>query len=136
MTQSTQSSPPRSRREKIIITGLIVAGLVLVIFFGLRTVVSYLRIHQTGLQPGVTEVEAIRGWMTIPYIAKAYKVPEDYIFERIGIPPTGNHDKNLGQLNRLYAPDERGAVIEAVKAAIRQYQAENPLRPEVEHERR
>lgn len=66
--------------------GLIILSLVLITFFGIRTIVSYIRIQQTGLQPGVTDVEAIRGWMTIPYIATAYGVPEKYIFEQIGLP--------------------------------------------------
>lgn len=104
--------------------GLIVLGLILVGFFGVRAIVSLVRIQQTGLQPGVTDVEAIRGWMTIPYIATAYGVPEERLFERVGIPAEGNRDKSLGQLNREYAFGQPAAVLNAVKEAIRQYQRE------------
>lgn len=129
MTQSPKPSPAHSRRERILTISLIALGLILVAFFGLRAVRSYIRIQQTGLQPGVTDVEAIRGWMTIPYIATAYEVPEGYIFEQIDIPQEGNQDKSLGRLNREYAFGQRGAILEAVKAAIRQYQAEQPTPP-------
>lgn len=134
MSQSTPPSGRSSRRERIIIISLIVLGLVLVLFFGFRAVRSYIRIHQTGLHPGVTNVEAIRGWMTIPYIAKAYHVPPNYLFEKVGIPPTGNQDKSLGQLNREYNLEPM-AVLNTVKDAIRQYQAEHPPSPEAPHER-
>lgn len=129
MSQPTHPSNQTSRRERLLIGGLIAIGLILVLFFGFRAARSYIRIQQTGLEPGVTDVEAIRGWMTVPYIAQAYGLPQEYIFEQLGIPAEGNQKKGLGQLNREYAPGERGAMIEAVKAAIRQYQAEHPPTP-------
>ncbi len=135
MTQSTKPSPTPPRWERVLTIGLIVLGLILIGFFGVRTVVSYIRIQQTGLQPGVTDVEAIRGWMTIPYIATAYRVPEEYIFKHVGIPQEGNQNKSLGQLNREYAYGQQAAILNAVKEAIRQYQAEHPTpSPEVGHE--
>jgi len=124
LNQSPAGGP--ARWERIIIVGLIIIGLLLVIFFGMRAVRSYIRLQQTGLEPGVTDVEAIRGWMTIPYIAAAYGVPEAYLFEQLDIPQAGNQDKSLGRLNREYYQGERGAILEAVKAAIRRYQAAHP----------
>jgi len=126
MTEPIQSSPPASRRERLVTIGLIVLGLILVGFFGVRAVVSFIRIQQTGLQPGVTDVEAIRGWMTVPYIATAYGAPEEYLFERLGIPAEGHRDKSLGQLNREYAFGQPAAILNAVKEAVRQYQGEQP----------
>ncbi len=124
-------APSRSSRTgQILIIGLIVLGMILVLFFGFRAVRSYLRIQQTGLQPGVSDVELIRGWMTIPYIAAAYDVPEAYIFTQIGIPQPDNQNKSLGQLNRQYAPGEPAAILNKVKEVVRQYQAEHPPTPE------
>ena len=77
MTQSPQSSPASSRLERILPIGLIVFGLILVGFFSFRAARSFLRIQLTGLEAGVTDVELIRGWMTVPYIATAYGVPEE-----------------------------------------------------------
>ncbi len=133
MASSTQLPPASSRARQLFIISFIVLGLLLIGFFGLRAVRSYMRIQQTGLQPGVTEVELVRGWMTIPYIATAYDVPEAYIFKQIGIPQEGNQDKSLVQLNREYAPGERGVIFNRVKEALRRYQAEHS-RPASESE--
>ena len=115
---------PNERRMFII---LIILGLFLIVFFGLRTVRSYIRLQKMGLQPGTTNVEAIRGWMTVPYIAVAYGVPEDYIFKQISIPVEENRKKSLSQLNRKYAAGKQGVIVDAVKAAIKKYQKERSL---------
>ncbi len=130
MTQSTNPSPAPNRKKRIIGLGLLLIGLILVICFGLRMVRSYLRIYNIGREPSATEVESIRGWMTIPYISTAYSVPEEYIFEQIGIPQEDNQHKSLGRLSHEYAGGERNAIFKAVKEAIKQYQAENPASPE------
>jgi hypothetical protein len=129
MTQTQQPSPPNSRKWQILIIGLIVLGLLLIGFFGLRAIRSYIRIQQTGLEQGVTDVELIRGWMTIPYIARAYHIPEDYLFEQLNLPAEGNRRKSIGDLNRTYARGQPGVILEAVKAAIRRYQVEHPQPP-------
>lgn len=129
MNSSTNDFPVSRHWGRFIPIGLILIGLLLVGVFGVRTVVSYIRIQRTGLQSGVTDVEAIRGWMTIPYIAQAYGVPEEFIFAQVGIPQTDNQAKSLSQLNRSYAPGESAVILSRVKAAIRQYQAKPPTPP-------
>jgi hypothetical protein len=133
MASSDKRGPARSRWEQRLTIGLIILGLILIGFFGFRAMRSFLRIQFTGLEPGVTDVELIRGWMTVPYIATAYGVPEAYIFERIGVPPEDNQTKSLRRLNADYFNGEPEAILTAVKAAIRQYQAERPP-PGADHE--
>ena len=87
-----------------------------------------------GLKPGTTDVNAIRGWMTVPYIAAAYSVPEAYIFEKIEIPIEENRQKSLSQINLKYAFGEKGVIVEAVKAAVSAYQAEHLAPDEAHHE--
>ncbi len=134
MSQPTKSSPTRSRRERILTTGLIVVGIILILFFGFRAVRSFLRIQFTSLEPGVTDVELIRGWMTVPYIATAYGVPEEYIFEQIGVPQEGNQDKALYRLNRDYFEGEPEAILKVIQEAIKQYQADHPPPTEAEND--
>lgn len=122
-------TPPNltpTRWRRFVPIALIVLGLLLISWYGVRTARSYWQIQQTGLQPGVTDVTAIRGWMTVPYIAKAFGVPADYIFEQLQIPPTDNHDKSLRQLNRQYASDQPGLIVQQVQAALRAYQSQPP----------
>jgi hypothetical protein len=74
-----------------------------------------------GLHPGTTDVNAIRGWMTIPYIARVYDVPKDYLYPQIGVPFSGNDEKSLGDLNREYFRAQPGVVLQKVKDAISLY---------------
>lgn len=115
-----------SRNERRLFIVIIILGIFLVLFFGFRTVRSYIRLQRMGLTPGTTDVEAIRGWMTVPYIAAAYGIPEEYIFQQIGISAEENQKKSLSQLNRQYAFGEKGVIVNAVKIAITKYQEEHP----------
>ena len=121
-----QQQPSVSKKEQHVFIILIFLGIALCVFFGFRAVRSYIRLQRMELASGLTDVGAIRGWMTVPYIAAGYEVPEEYIFRKIGIPAEENQKKNLSQLNRQYAPGKKGEIIEAVKAAIREYQEEEP----------
>jgi hypothetical protein len=87
-----------------------------------------------GLKPGTTDVEVIRGWMTMPYIATAYGVPEAYLFQELAIPAEKNQQKSLSQINRDYAFGKQGVIVEAVKAAIKKYQSEHPSPSPSPHE--
>ncbi len=44
---------------------------------------------------GQIKLESLRGWMTLPYIAKVYGVPESRLRETLGLPPTGDEDRSL-----------------------------------------
>lgn len=121
---SSKAHRTSDRQRRVLIFGLLIAGILLAGFFGLRALRSYIQIQQTGLQPGVTEAENVRGWMTVPYISKAYGVPEDYLFREIGIPQEGNRERSLADLNREYAQGARAVVVNRVRSAIRRYQAE------------
>ncbi len=65
-----------------------------------------------------TDVELIRGWMTVPFIAELYRVP-DLLFDALKISPEGNREKSLRDLNREYYPDADSFVLETVKATVR-----------------
>ena len=134
MSQPTKLTPTRSRRERILTTSLIVVGIILILFFGFRAVRSFLRIQFTSLDPGVTDVELIRGWMTVPYIATSYSVPEEYIFEQIGVPQEGNQNKGLYRLNRDYYEGEPEAILKVIQEAITRYKAEYPPPTEAEND--
>lgn len=115
------STNPKQRKFVI---GLILIGLAIIIFFGLRTVRAFRDFHGHhpppvfATKPVETDVELIRDWMTIPFISKMYHVPPDLLFEALGITPQGNREKSLKQLNEEYFPQAEGSVLEMVKAAV------------------
>lgn len=114
-------------RQRNFITGLIIVGLVIITFFGLRTARAFRQFHGHRPPPPFsdqikTDVELIRDWMTPAYISITYQLPSDLLYETLKIPPNGNERKSLKQLNDEYYPESPGIVIELVKAAILAHQ--------------
>ena len=125
---------PNPKQRKFV-TGLIVTGLLIIAFFGLRTVHAYREFqgHRPpppfATKPVETDVGFIRDWMTIPFVSKMYHVPPDILFEALGISPQGNQEKSLKQLNEEYFAPAKGLVLEMVKAAILAHQSAQTLVP-------
>lgn len=120
--------PPKVQRALVL--GLIVIGVLLAGFFGLRAVFAFREFRRQGPPPlpplealsqqdAETDAELIRDWMTVPYISQTYQVHPRIIFEAVGIPPRGNEEKSLAQLNEEFFPQSPELVIELVKAVIR-----------------
>ena len=116
------------KTQRVLVIALIVLGVLFVGFFGLRTLHAFreFRGHrppppfgsQEFQQAAETDVELIRDWMTIPYIARMYQVPPPMLFDAIGIDRKGNEEKSLQQLNEEYFPGDDGVIMEKVKATI------------------
>lgn len=112
-------------KQRALIVGLISLGVLIVAFFGVRAVRAFTHIRDGGFgpgrphpEPGETDVELIRDWMTIPYIAKTYGVPDRMLFKELRIPDKDNFEKSLKELNDEYFPDQTGYTLETVKKAI------------------
>jgi len=112
-------------KQRALIIGLIALGVLIVAFFGVRAVRAFAHIRDGGFGPGrphpepsETDVELIRDWMTIPYIARTYGVPDRMLFKELRIPDKDNFEKSLKDLNDEYFPDQAGFVLETVKKAI------------------
>lgn len=121
-------------KQRYLITGLIVLGILIVGFFGIRATHAFREFRRHGPPPPLadawnkhpmeTDVELIREWMTIPYISMTYRVHPKVLFDALGISPKDNDEKSLEQLNEEFFPDKPGIVMEVVKAAI---QANQPV---------
>ena len=114
--------PPSKQRTLTI--SLIIIGIMIVGFFGLRTVRAIRQFHGHPPPPPFatehveTDVELIRDWMTVPFVSKMYHVRQHILFDSLGIPEQGNKEKSLKQLNEEHYPDAEGIVLEKIKAAI------------------
>jgi len=114
---------------------LVVVGLGLVTFFGIRSYRSFRAmqyIREQGLDAGTADVDAIRPWMTIRFIAVAYAVPQEYIFAELDI-PFDQRDSNdtLSHLNQKYdfgrpTEPQQPPILDKVREAILAYRA-NPV---------
>jgi|SRR5688572_33129342 len=122
-------------RQRNFVVGLVIIGLMIIIFFGLRTVHAFRQFHghrpppPFATRPVETDVNLIRDWMTIPFIAKMYHVRSHILYEALDIPEQGNREKSLKQLNDRYFPESEGIVLEKIKAAVLAALANQP-RPE------
>jgi hypothetical protein len=71
----------------------VVAGLVLVVFFAVKAWHQWSYTQRIG--SGAVQVESLRGWMTLSYIEKVYRVPQAQSREALGLPSTGFEDRSL-----------------------------------------
>ena len=117
--------PSGSPQQRNFVSGLIILGVIIVLFFGLRTARAFRQFrghhppHPFSTEQVETDVSLIRDWMTIPFIGRTYQVPPPIIFEALGIPKNKvNEQKSLKQLNEEYFPDTPGVVLQQVKATI------------------
>jgi hypothetical protein len=111
-------------RQRNFVVGLIIIGLMIIGFFGLRTVRAFRQFHGHRPPPPFatphieTDVSLIRDWMTVPFISRMYHVPERLLFDALEIPEHGNKEKSLKQLNEEYYPQTEGVVLEKTKTTI------------------
>lgn len=110
-------------KQRSAIVGLIIIGLLIVGFFGLRTARAFRQFREHRLPPPdgehmETDVTLIRDWMTVPFISRTYRVPPRILFEAINIPEKGNKEKSLKQLNDEFYPQADGLVLDKIKAVV------------------
>jgi hypothetical protein len=108
-------------KQRALVIGLIILGILFSIFFGMRAFHSYKKFNGHHPPPPgkvETDVELIRSWMTIPFISELYRVPQPVIFDALKIPQQGNQEKSLKDLNHDFYPDADGFVLDKVKTTI------------------
>lgn len=115
-------------KQRILVIVLTIFGCLLIAFFGMRAVRAFMKFNghrpprSSAAEQVETDVELIRDWMTVPFIARTYHVPEKVIFDALGISPRSNNEKSLKEINEEYFPAQDGRVIELVKTTILAHQ--------------
>ena len=71
----------------------VVAGLALVAFFSVRAWHQWS--YAQRVESGSVQVEDLRGWMTLAYVEKVYKVPQSRVRETLGLPASGFEERSL-----------------------------------------
>lgn len=116
----------RVRAKELAVGLLFCVALALTIIFGVRTVqaiVGFEHSHQAA-QSG--DVRTIRPWMTVPYIARVYHVPEPYLLETLGISDAQSvRHVTLSRLaTRLNTTSD--SLVQELQQAILTYREQHP----------
>lgn len=126
---------PAVRRHRVLALALVLLGLAVAVGFSLHSLRSFRHmryIQEQGLDREAPDLEAIRPWMTIRFIAVAYAVPEEFLYAELGIPfDRRESDRPLGRIRPTPEPggtppepDFGGVLVERAKAAVRAYRAD------------
>ncbi|KPV53047.1 hypothetical protein SE17_11895 [Kouleothrix aurantiaca] len=125
----------RPRVRMLVTIVVIVIGLAVAAVYGIRSVQSFRQlryIQQQGLDRGTASVDAIRPWMTVRFVAVAYAVPEEYLFNALDVPYNQrNTNSTLRDIEKIYQidsslTDSRSEAVERLKKGITEYRA-NPV---------
>jgi hypothetical protein len=119
----------RISMERWLVPVLIAAGMLLAIIFGVRAVHALANMRHAGFHPQPVSVDGIQDWMTVPGLARLFNVPEETLYQQLGVPQQGSQHSSLKTLNSRYFPDQPGWVLNRAKQALRQFQAQNLPRP-------
>ena len=114
---SAKTGVPSKRRQQILLLSGLLLALFMTAFFGVR---AY---HRFSRPPSN---DPIREWMSIPYIAHAYRIPPHVVLEALGLPtdtpPTKRPLSRIAKELNL-TTDE---VIARVEEAIAQERDRHP----------
>lgn len=114
-------------RVKFVIVGvLLLLALTITIIAAVATIQAFQGLQQQSALVNSGDVRTVSDWMTIPYIARTYHVPEDYLYQWLHI--TGVQKPQHITLRLLAARYHRSIndLLHSVQAAIRAYRAHSP----------
>jgi hypothetical protein len=108
---------------------LLLLTLCCVTFAARSTVETWQQFRQQNALARSGDVHTIGFWMTIPYIAHTYHVPETYLYSQLQLPDTpALHHTTLHLIAlRYHRPVER--VVSQVQSVVINYRKQHPLRP-------
>jgi hypothetical protein len=85
--------------------------------------------HRPPPIPRQTDVSLIQEWMTIPFIARSYSIPEPILFEKFSLDPATNRKSNLTSLASKSGMSTQ-QVIDLIKLTIQDFQKNQPSPPD------
>jgi hypothetical protein len=123
-------SPPNRllRGRPYLVAGVAIALIIALLFGGRAAWRLGHRLAGPPPPPRQTDVSQIADWMSVPYVSRAYRVPESELYRALGVEPEGRRVHSLRDLARDTgrSSDE---VVEVVRETVSAWQAEHPGRP-------
>ncbi|MEI8131385.1 MAG: hypothetical protein WCG34_03055 [Leptolinea sp.] len=126
--ENTSKPIPFYKNRRIYLSILFFIGIGLAIFFGIKAFRNIQRIQSMKFGGGETNVELIRGWMTVDYITKMYHVPPDVVLKPLNLPVKSNMKISIGSLIKAAGTSNPEVLMNQVKASINDFQQKD-LKP-------
>ncbi|HEX8983260.1 MAG TPA: hypothetical protein VF792_10850 [Ktedonobacterales bacterium] len=118
-----------ARMKQIGMGALLCLTLGLTLLFAVSIVHAIGRFNESRKLSLSGDVRTIRPWMTIPYIARVYHVPETYLLETLHIsdPASVRHVTLFSLSSRMGMSTD--ALIKQIQTAILTYRKQHPPEP-------
>ena len=118
----------RLKRRPYLIAGVVIALVVVLLLGGRAAWRLGHRLLGPPPPPRQTDVELIADWMSVPYVSRAYRVPEPELYRALGIEPQGRRARPLREIAR---DTGRGsdAVVTVVRETVSAWQESHPGPP-------
>src|SRR5215210_1368568 len=85
----------RVTRRPYLVVAVAVAFVAVLLFGGNAAWRLFRRFDRPPPVPRQTDVSQIAGWMSVPYVARAYRVPPPELFDALGVSPDGHRATTL-----------------------------------------
>jgi LysM repeat protein len=118
-----------TRLKIIIISALLVLAIASVVLAAASTVRAFHAFQQQRTLVKVGDVRAVHDWMTVPYIARVYHVPQSTLYTALHLAPTkSDAHMTLNEIaQRRHVPVTK--IIQLVQQTILQYRRQHPQTP-------
>jgi hypothetical protein len=120
----TMSMKIRSSWGYPLAVALLIVATSATVFFGVRTYRSF-QLLRSAYAVGAPKTSAIRGWMTLQYVARAYRVSETSLTEELGLPSGADPDislKAIADALRISPPQ----YVQRVQRVVAEHAPEQP----------
>jgi hypothetical protein len=120
---------PIIRRRPFLIAGVVVALLVVLVFGGQAAWRLGRRLMGPPPPPRQTDVALIADWMSVPYVSRAYRVPEPELYRALGVEP--EEGRRRSPLREIARETGRGSdeVLTTVRETVSAWQEAHPGPP-------
>lgn len=114
------------RVKFVIVSVLLLLALAVTVFAAIATVQAIQGFQQQNSLVKADDVRTVSDWMTIPYIARTYHVPEDYLYQWLHITSVQKPRHATLRLLAVQYHQTVTSMIQSVQAAIRAYRTQHP----------
>lgn len=113
------------QRRPYLIASITLALILVVLFGGLAAWRLARRMAGSPPPPRQADVSLIADWMSVPYVSRAYRVPESELYAALGVDREGRQVQSLRELAQETGRS-RDEVVTIVRETVSAWQAAHP----------